>query len=75
MQVMQMDIEGFAISSGSACSSGKVKSTNVLEQMGLSYLSDNAVRVSLGPDTTEDDVMRFAEIWAKKLKKYVVQMA
>lgn len=75
MQVMQMDIEGFAISSGSACSSGKVKSTNVLEQMGLSYLSDNAVRVSLGPETTEDDVMRFAEIWAKKLKKYVVQMA
>ena len=43
--------------------------------MGLSYLSDNAVRVSLGPETTEDDVMRFAEIWAKKLKKYVVQMA
>ncbi|MBT7800485.1 MAG: cysteine desulfurase [Tateyamaria sp.] len=75
MQVMQMDIEGFAISAGSACSSGKVKSTNVLEQMGLSYLSDNAVRVSLGPETTEDDVMRFAEIWAKKLKKYVVQMA
>ena len=74
MQVMQMDIEGFAISAGSACSSGKVKSTNVLEQMGLNYLSDNAVRVYLGPETTEDDVMRFAEIWAKKLKKDVVEM-
>lgn len=74
-QVMQMDLSGFAISAGSACSSGKVKSSNVLEAMGLGDVAANAVRVSLGLETTEEDVMRFAEVWAQKLKKHQARAA
>lgn len=74
-QVMQMDLAGFAISAGSACSSGKVKSSTVLEAMGLGDVAANAVRVSLGLETTEEDVMRFAEVWAQKLKKHEARAA
>lgn len=70
-QVMQMDLDGFAVSAGSACSSGKVRASAVLQAMGLETgMSDCALRVSLGPATTEDDVLRFAEAWLKKEKKY-----
>ncbi|MEP0208032.1 MAG: aminotransferase class V-fold PLP-dependent enzyme [Paracoccaceae bacterium] len=69
-QVMQMDLAGFAISAGSACSSGKVKASRVLKAMGYSDLeAASAVRVSLGLETTEDDVLRFAQAWGEKLKK------
>ncbi len=69
-QVMQMDLAGFAVSSGSACSSGKVKAPRVLRAMGLSdQEAEGALRVSMGPTTTEDDVLRFAEAWLKQLKK------
>lgn len=63
-QVMQMDLAGFAISAGSACSSGKVRASRVLRAMGLDDdAAAGAIRVSLGPDATEDGVMRFAEAW------------
>lgn len=64
-QVMQMDLAGFAVSAGSACSSGKVRASRVLRAMGLEETSAAcAMRVSLGPETAEADVMRFAEVWA-----------
>jgi cysteine desulfurase len=70
-QVMQMDLAGFAISAGSACSSGKVKASAVLQAMGYDALSAaSAIRVSLGLDTRREDVMRFADAWTAKLKKY-----
>lgn len=70
-QVMQMDLAGFAVSSGSACSSGKVKSGRVLQAMGLSAAeAAGALRVSLGPETTEEDVMRFAEAWLHHYEKF-----
>ena len=69
-QVMQMDLSGFAISAGSACSSGKVKASRVLEGMGLGDMAANAVRVSLGLETTEEEIMRFVDVWAQKLKKH-----
>ncbi len=69
-QVMQMDLAGFAISAGSACSSGKVKASRVLTAMGLSDVAGDAVRVSLGLETTEDDILRFADTWAQKLRKH-----
>jgi len=75
IQVMQMDLAGFAISAGSACSSGKVKASRVLTAMGLGEVAGDAVRVSLGLETTEDDVMRFAEAWAQKLKKHEARAA
>jgi cysteine desulfurase len=75
-QVMQMDLSGFAISAGSACSSGKVKASRVLLAMG--YDGDQAacaIRVSLGLETTMDDVMRFADAWSQKLKKHEARAA
>lgn len=70
-QVMQMDLAGFAISAGSACSSGKVKASNVLRAMGYEGTeAASAIRVSLGLETTEDDVLRFADAWAAKLKRH-----
>ncbi len=70
-QVMQMDLAGFAISAGSACSSGKVKASTVLTAMGFdTEIAQGAIRVSLGPDTTETDVLRFAEVWCKKQKTH-----
>jgi cysteine desulfurase len=63
-QVMQMDLAGFAVSAGSACSSGKVKSSRVLRAMGYSELEAScAMRVSLGPETTTDEIERFAKSW------------
>ncbi len=75
-QVMQMDLAGFAISAGSACSSGKVKASAVLTAMGLDKATaSSAIRVSLGPQTTEDDVMRFAETWQAKWNKHRARAA
>lgn len=66
-QVMQMDLAGFAISAGSACSSGKVRSSRVLTAMGFDdEVASSAIRVSLGPETTEEDVLRFADAWRSK---------
>lgn len=75
-QVMQMDLAGFAISAGSACSSGKVKASAVLTAMGFdTATASSAIRVSLGPQTTEDDVMRFAETWRAKWEKHRARAA
>lgn len=69
-QVMQMDLAGFAISAGSACSSGKVRASGVLTAMGYDEATAmGAIRVSLGPETTEEQVLRFAEAWLKQEKK------
>ncbi|MEM9062055.1 MAG: cysteine desulfurase family protein [Pseudomonadota bacterium] len=64
-QVMQMDLAGFAISAGSACSSGKVnKASRVLLAMGFDEITaSSAIRVSLGPTTTEAEVLAFADAW------------
>ncbi len=65
-QVMQMDLAGFAVSAGSACSSGKVRPSKVLRAMGLDDVTaSSALRVSIGPDTKEGDLMRFADAWIK----------
>lgn len=69
-QVMVMDLAGFAISAGSACSSGKVKSSRVLRAMGFDEEAAGcAIRVSLGRDTTQDEVLRFAEAWSDRYRK------
>jgi cysteine desulfurase len=70
-QVMQMDLSGFSISAGSACSSGKVRASRVLQALGHdAATAASAIRVSLGLGTTEDDVLRFAEAWGEKLRKH-----
>ncbi|MEC3862980.1 aminotransferase class V-fold PLP-dependent enzyme [Mesobacterium sp. TK19101] len=75
-QVMQMDLAGFAISAGSACSSGKVRASPVLRAMGYDEATaQGAIRVSIGPGTTETDVLRFAEAWLNAYEKYRARAA
>lgn len=70
-QVMVMDLAGFAVSAGSACSSGKVKASRTLKAMGYGETeAASAIRVSLGPLTTEEEVLRFAEAWARENEKF-----
>ncbi len=69
-QVMQMDLAGVAISAGSACSSGKVRASRVLRAMGYDdAVASSAIRVSLGPDTTEDQIGRFVDAWTAQFAK------
>ncbi|MFK7943503.1 MAG: cysteine desulfurase family protein [Paracoccaceae bacterium] len=70
-QVMQMDLSGFAVSAGSACSSGKVnKASRVLMAMGFDELTaSSAIRVSMGPTTTEAEVMAFADTWIEAYRR------
>jgi cysteine desulfurase len=64
--VIAFDLDGIAVSSGAACSSGKVQPSHVLAAMGVSpALLRGAVRVSLGWTTTETDVERFLSAWRK----------
>jgi cysteine desulfurase len=66
-QVMAMDLAGFAVSAGSACSSGKVRTSRVLRALGHDEVAaGSAIRVSLGLTTTEDEVLRFAGAWCAK---------
>jgi cysteine desulfurase len=60
------DLEGVAVSSGSACSSGKVQPSHVLEAMGFGpSLAQGAVRLSLGWSTTEADIDSALQAWRK----------
>jgi cysteine desulfurase len=64
--VIAFDLEGVAVSAGAACSSGKIQPSHVLAAMGVPpQLARAAVRVSLGPTTTESDVDRFIAAWIK----------
>ncbi|MCF2904096.1 cysteine desulfurase [Octadecabacter sp. CECT 8868] len=70
-QVMGLDLAGIAVSAGSACSSGKVKASGVLQAMGYSETdAASAIRVSLGPENTLDDVTRFVDVWTDRLAKH-----
>ena len=65
-QLVQFDLAGIAVSAGSACSSGSMKPSRVLEAMGLpTEISSSAIRVSFGPDTSEADVERFLAEWRR----------
>ena len=75
-QVMQMDLAGFAVSAGSACSSGKVRTSRVLTAMGLGpEVAGSAIRVSIGPGTTRDDVLAFAGAWERQYRRFCTRAA
>jgi cysteine desulfurase len=64
--VIGFDLSGIAVSSGSACSSGKVQPSHVLEAMGFGReLAQGAVRLSLGWSSCEADIDRCLEAWRK----------
>ncbi|MBR0725821.1 cysteine desulfurase family protein [Bradyrhizobium manausense] len=64
--VIGFDLEGIAVSSGSACSSGKVQPSHVLSAMGFDgTVAQGAVRLSLGWSTEPADINRALEAWRK----------
>ncbi len=67
--LMQLDLAGLAVSAGSACSSGKVARSHVLDAMGVEEeLAAGAVRVSLGWKTTAQDIEKFCAAWIKAVQ-------
>ena len=64
--VIAFDLDGIAVSSGAACSSGKVAPSHVIAAMGVAAeLARGAVRVSIGATSTEAEIDRFLEVWQK----------
>ena len=62
--IIAFDLNGIAVSSGAACSSGKVQASHVLAGMGVEAgLARGAVRVSLGWSTSEGDVESLLNAW------------
>ena len=69
-QVMALDLAGISVSAGSACSSGKVSASHVLDAMGMELdEAMTAIRISLGRSTTEDEINRFVETWSLIFKR------
>lgn len=69
-QMMALDLDGIAVSSGSACSSGAFKASHVLTAMGASEEeAKSALRISLGYATTQADIDAFLESWEKIVKR------
>jgi cysteine desulfurase len=73
LQVMGLDLAGVMVSAGSACSSGKVKASPVLEAMGQGELAACAIRVSGGWDTTQADWNRFADAWLEAHARHMAR--
>jgi len=68
--LVALDLEGVAVSSGSACSSGKLRRSHVLEAMGAGEAEMGAaLRVSLGTTTTERDTQRFLNAWERIISR------
>jgi cysteine desulfurase len=67
--LIALDLAGVAVSSGAACSSGKVTPSHVLAAMGVEpALARAAVRVSFGRTTTAADIDRLLEAWRKHVQ-------
>ncbi len=64
--VIALDLEGVAVSSGAACSSGKVTPSHVLAAMGIEAgLAGGAIRLSLGYSSTQAEIEMFLKTWEK----------
>jgi cysteine desulfurase len=65
-QLVQFDLAGISVSAGSACSSGSMKPSRVLEAMGLpAEIGSSMIRVSFGPTTQAADIERFLAEWRR----------
>jgi cysteine desulfurase len=66
--LMRLDLDGIAVSSGSACSSGKMRRSHVLDAMHVPHdVASGAIRISSGWNTREEDVMCFAQALERAL--------
>ncbi len=69
LALMALDLDGIAVSSGSACSSGKVATSHVLKAMSVpDDLARCAIRVSTGWTSTDGDIARFLESFTKLVR-------
>jgi cysteine desulfurase len=63
-QLIRFDLAGFAVSAGAACSSGSMRPSHVLAQMGIeAQAAGEVIRVSFGRETGKDDIARFLAAW------------
>jgi len=68
--MMNLDLEGISVSTGTACSSGKVGASRAVTAMGLSDKAPHGcIRISLGYTSTSEDAERFLDTWAKIRKR------
>ena len=74
LALMKLDLESFSVSSGSACSSGKISKSHVVSAMGYDKLASNSVRFSFPPNDTilkleslitTKELDRLARCWSK----------
>jgi len=66
--LIALDLDGIAVSSGSACSSGKVAASHVLKAMGVpTDVAIGAIRLSIGPTTTPQEIDTFMGAWEKRV--------
>ena len=74
--LVQFDLAGIAVSAGSACSSGAMKSSTVLAAMGVPpEISNGFLRISFGPSTSDADVDRFLAEWSRIAERGKVRAA
>ena len=74
--LMSLDLDGFAVSSGSACSSGKVGPSHVLKAMGVADdVAACAIRVSFGWTNTDDDVPAFLAAYERIVARMLARAA
>jgi cysteine desulfurase len=73
LSLMKLDIDSFCVSSGSACSSGKISQSHVVSAMGYDLLASNSIRISFPPNDTileldnlitTKELDRLAECWS-----------
>jgi cysteine desulfurase len=73
VQVMGLDLAGVMVSAGAACSSGKVKTSRVVEAMGRPDLAATSIRVSGGWASAEADWRRCGEVWAEAFARHAAR--
>ena len=65
-QLIAFDLDKIAVSAGSACTSGKIEPSHVIQAMGYGRdVAETVIRVSGGWDTKESDIKAFANAWKK----------